>query len=394
MQKDSFKNAARKKDGKAQKPLRQKPWIQKETPGIDFKSRKKAQNAKKSNQIKKDMDRWLDKTFAEKSKKAPSTHRKKVNLIKDNNKNWMNQKPKGITTIRPPKRKRSRLNKNKPDKNGFIFQETLDLVDKVTSRSNSNNNSGLSFMISTLLRRQRENNKVEVKRTYQRITDLLAKGAIPTQEDIKRIIENDVFNVAQLFFKQGAFIEDFANIDTDQILNRRSSIFDLISRWEHAQNAVDHGYKMPYVLGKDITCVQDIKDIISPFVTQEDMTPAFKTDQDLYWQAARAGQFAQLIDMYKKEKARFPIEKLIEKDDTGLSLVDVLSFKNEADIWKSVLDPHLWQGHKKELKQFFKKYVPLNVQHQFDLENLFLKIDQYMLSSSSQPKKRFKRRQP
>ena len=193
--------------------------------------------------------------------------------------------------------------------------------------------------------------------------------------------------IQELFLEGARLSEEVLNVKID---GHEPEICDMIDHWVKTQWSV---YETAYIsdtIWQEIKTVKDLEntDLINRF---NGAAWEFKPANDLYWQAARSGEFSRILDVYAANDQAFPFEKLyVEKTEDGICLLDLINFNGEPDIHAKILDPELWQGQTDQLSDFWHNHLPEAIKAAHPFEGLTQKI--YGVTAKDHYK--IKKRQP
>ena len=231
---------------------------------------------------------------------------------------------------------------------------------------------------------------------YDNVIHYLRQGALPEKSLITSVFKNKNDHLITLFRSEGFFIENFDHVYealTTEVAPEK--YYTYLSEWESIQRKVNESYMMPYNIGDNgcITCVDDITN--PPNYSNQDDKPNtyFNSSDSVFMQAARAGDFSKILDLYIAEKKPFPYKVLSERNGEH-SVADILKFKKEPEIWQKLMHPNIWVGQKKQMKDVFYQILPHRARGQMDFTNILNRLDRTTLRTGDQAKPNIKRRRP
>lgn len=217
------------------------------------------------------------------------------------------------------------------------------------------------------------------------IIEAIQNGGVPSQRTIEKVFLNKSKTLVDLFFTEGVYIKDtdavFAILESAAV---PSEFYDKLSKWEAIQRRVSEDYEMPYIIGEQGR-IQTVEDISAPPVPDDvDTAPAhyYETGDNIFIQAARAGEFTKLLDIYIAEQKNFPAE-VLKQTDGEFTVMEILTFKNEDGIWKKLMDPNMWIGQKRAMKDVFYQMMPYKGRGATDFKDVLNRLDCLTVSVSS-----------
>lgn len=185
---------------------------------------------------------------------------------------------------------------------------------------------------------------------------------------LKGVLNSDCEQILYGLYMQGAaldseMLELSPPVACDQLMK-------VLQRWDDTQKLTSDDYYLDETVWQNICTIHDIDNpsLSGKFNAHAN---AVQTSDNLYVQAARAGQFAQVLDIYKKSDRPLPIKLLLDTDvSDGITLFEVICFKQENGIFEKLLDPALWRGQHEDLSLLWHECLPEIEKQKRPLENL------------------------
>ena len=109
---------------------------------------------------------------------------------------------------------------------------------------------------------------------------------------------------------------------------------------------------------------------------------------NIYWQAARAGQFQKIIDLYIKDDKQLPRDILLSTngDKTELTLLNFLMFTREENIMDALLRAPLWCRQIATFHQLYKDSFAPTLKEKFNYQD---KLIEYFNAFTAQFQKQY-----
>lgn len=216
----------------------------------------------------------------------------------------------------------------------------------------------MNDFVSENLQKQPEKDRINDKK----ICVLIGYDAKVLAKDMKYMINVNKGELLEYLYCQGYRLSDeecdlFLNRDETQNIRKADDDYNidgLFSTWETTQELMDSDYQLHDDIWQGIRTTADLENHSAP--AKKDTR--FQTEENLYWQAARAHRFERILDMYIAEEKPLPLKTFLAPrkqflDDT--CLLNLLAFSREPNIWRKIYHPVLWRRQLDKFPNFYRK---------------------------------------